>query len=323
MFKIHKIDYKNSFSRFTCFTVTMATRGKKKMVSKDDLRQMMKQHGASKAASKKIDSPLAKYNSIGQLVCIVCNSQVKSELLWSAHLQGRTHKENFIRLRKVQQQQQVGQATTKVPGGILKRKSDETLIPETVQKIKKTSENSHTKGLQLGNYGNSSSESEEEATSAPKPSTSSALPSDFFDNNISVDKKRSEITTEPKVPQAMSEQLPEGFFDDPKEDAKVRQIEYKDKMDEEWELFQRSMKEETTVSEQIREEDEAQATVERNIDEIDEQIHRWSKVNQLQEKKEKLKQNPTETEVNVPSDSEADDDDFDEFLNWRAKNAWK
>ena len=33
------------------------------------------------------------YNSLGQLVCVVCSCQVKSELLWNAHLQGRTHKE--------------------------------------------------------------------------------------------------------------------------------------------------------------------------------------------------------------------------------------
>ena len=41
--------------------------------------------------------------------------------------------------------------------------------------------------------------------------------------------------------------LPEGFFDDPKMDAKVRHVEYKDPMTEEWERFQKSIAKETDV----------------------------------------------------------------------------
>ena len=41
--------------------------------------------------------------------------------------------------------------------------------------------------------------------------------------------------------------LPEGFFDDPKMDAKARKVEYKDPMTEEWEKFQKSIAKETDV----------------------------------------------------------------------------
>ena len=41
--------------------------------------------------------------------------------------------------------------------------------------------------------------------------------------------------------------LPEGFFDDPKMDAKARNVEYKDPMTEEWEKFQKSIAKETDV----------------------------------------------------------------------------
>ena len=42
--------------------------------------------------------------------------------------------------------------------------------------------------------------------------------------------------------------LPEGFFDDPKMDAKARKVEYKDPMTEEWERFQKSIQKEDDVS---------------------------------------------------------------------------
>ena len=41
--------------------------------------------------------------------------------------------------------------------------------------------------------------------------------------------------------------LPEGFFDDPKMDARARNVEYKDPMTEEWEKFQKSIAKETDV----------------------------------------------------------------------------
>lgn len=40
----------------------------------------------------------------------------------------------------------------------------------------------------------------------------------------------------------MADKLPEGFFDDPILDAKVRKVEYVDKEEEEWNAFQKAMK---------------------------------------------------------------------------------
>ena len=42
--------------------------------------------------------------------------------------------------------------------------------------------------------------------------------------------------------------LPEGFFDDPKLDAKARKVEYKDPMTEEWDKFQKTIQKEDDVS---------------------------------------------------------------------------
>lgn len=93
-------------------------------------------------------------------------------------------------------------------------------------------------------------------------------------------------------------ELPKGFFDDPMLDAKVRgfnkyiyliiktmyfmfqQIrkeEYVSSIDEEFLKFQKEMKEENMLSEQIMADNEDEATYGRQVEEIDEQIKHWSK----------------------------------------------
>lgn len=76
---------------------------------------------------------------------------------------------------------------------------------------------------------------------------------------------------------AGDETLPEGFFDDPVKDAKARNLDYKDPIEEEWEKFQKEIKAASNFSNAIIAEDQEEATTERQIDEIDEQIRNWSR----------------------------------------------
>ena len=55
-------------------------------MDKEHLKKLMKEE-----KQKKIDSPLAKYNSTGQLSCIICNQIIKSELFWNAHINNKIH----------------------------------------------------------------------------------------------------------------------------------------------------------------------------------------------------------------------------------------
>ena len=114
----------------------MAQQAKSKAVSKDDLRRLMKA-SSTKPKDVKLDSPLAKYNSLRQLTCIVCGTQVKSERLWNPHLLGRSHKDNVEKLKLKQQKQREAAAvaatrTSLAPPtrGILKRKESE--VPAAV-----------------------------------------------------------------------------------------------------------------------------------------------------------------------------------------------
>lgn len=54
-------------------------------------------------------------------------------------------------------------------------------------------------------------------------------------------------------------------------------MEYKDPVEEEWERFQREIKEADSKSAAIIAEDQEEATTERQLDEIDEQMKNWSR----------------------------------------------
>eukprot|EP00122_Pirum_gemmata_P018804 Pgem_evm1s17616 len=59
--------------------------------------------GAATKIKTSIQSPYAKFDSAGQLHCMLCRMTVKSEASWTIHLRGKTHKEN-IEKKKNQKQ---------------------------------------------------------------------------------------------------------------------------------------------------------------------------------------------------------------------------
>lgn len=134
-----------------------------------------------------------------------------------------------------------------------------------------------------------------------------------------------------EVDESRNELLPEGFFDDPVKDAKIRNLEYKDPHEEEWERFQKEIKEESTVSNAIIAEEQEEATTERQIEEIDEQILKWSRVLDLEKKKEnicakvkqKAKMRMDDSSESESNDSDDDKTDIDDLLDWRAKRLEK
>ena len=82
---------------------------------------------------------------------------------------------------------------------------------------------------------------------------------------------------EEEAPEEDPNALPEGFFDDPKQDAKARNIEYKDPKDEEWEKFQKEINLELDTAQEIVSEEQQESTIERQIEEVDDQLRAWNK----------------------------------------------
>ncbi|XP_050423034.1 zinc finger protein 830 [Adelges cooleyi] len=279
---------------------------KKKQISQNELRLLMlKQKLQTQRVKKKIDSPLAKYSNNGQLSCVVCKLNIKDDSLWSDHIKSKVHKENITKRKPESSKvtERLGE-----PIKSLKRTFPVQETPTPPKKIKGILKNA-------------------------KPKQDSNIPSDFFESPT----KKTLKIVEPNVEKMEEEtvdndelnidkgELPKGFFDDPMLDAKIRKEEYVSSIDEEFIKFQKEMKEENLLSEQIMADNEDETTYGRQVEEIDEQIKHWSKVIELEKKRDQIAQvteNMDNIEINNDSieEEESDDSDFDEFIDWRSKS---
>lgn len=289
--------------------------GKKKIAQNDLRRIMIEQKRKISENVKRIDSPLAKYNDSGQLLCTVCESVVRSEAIWKVHISSKKHRENFASAKR-RREDAVNFVRPSVPPLKRPAQTEVTVPPKKLKGILKNAPEPKVPEdfFDLGNC----------AATQEINSNEDALMEDGEDADDD-DSEPSPETTK-TVASSQEDVLPEGFFDDPLLDAKARNVEYKDPIEEEWEKFQKEMKEETTVSAQIIAEDQEEATAERQIDEIDEQMRNWSRVLDLEIKKEAVvkavsnRNNAADDDLEASS---ADEAEFDEYLDWRAKKSYK
>nr|DBA24678.1 TPA: hypothetical protein GDO54_012305 [Pyxicephalus adspersus] len=216
---------------------------------------------------------------------------------------------------------------------------------------KPTTANVTSLRLLAGDYDDDDDDKEETSSAAPSssiqksteiplppPATDDGLPPDFFDNKTPVVSHsgsilKADIQEKPvERKENTAEALPEGFFDDPEVDAKasVRKVDApKDHMAKEWEEFQKEIRQVNTVSEAIVAGEDEEGRLDRQIEEIDEQIECYRRIEHLRNRKDDL--NETLKEVMKSKASKAKDDaesDEDEMLplmfgqNWREKEAF-
>ncbi|XP_030060659.1 zinc finger protein 830 isoform X2 [Microcaecilia unicolor] len=338
--------------------------GGKKVVKQEELRRLMR---VEKRRSKKhVESPYAKYNSLGHLSCALCNTPIKNELLWTTHILGKQHKEKVAELKGVKQpapgpsfitssSQAVKRKVLDAEGQEIKKvkvSDDSTLTPVSGLPTDKAGETSQRvlPSKNLGpsilarDYDNDDKEEEEEeagTTDAPSPAhtTDNTLPPGFVDiktpsappvsHSGSILKAEiQEKTVERK--ENTAEALPEGFFDDPEVDAKVRKVDApKDQMDKEWDEFQKEMRQVNTVSEAIVAEEDEEGRIDRQIDEIDEQMECYRRVEMLHDRQDMLKNTLMEakkSKVSQEQDEQIGSDDEEELQvllsqDWRVKGA--
>ncbi|XP_075777743.1 zinc finger protein 830 [Pelodiscus sinensis] len=139
-------------------------------------------------------------------------------------------------------------------------------------------------------------------TEIPHPAqetVANALPADFFDNKttaapiVSHSGSIQKAEVQEKVVERKentAEALPEGFFDDPEVDARVRKVDApKDQMDKEWDEFQKAMRQVNTISEAIVAEEDEEGRLDRQIGEIDEQIECYRRVELLRNRQDVMK----------------------------------
>lgn len=198
-------------------------------------------------------------------MCILCKSIVRSEDVWKVHINAKQHKENIILAKKLKEKTHNFTVPAKRPAP----PTPEIVSAVPTKKIKSILKNSSTINHKNGNG----------------KGQKSKVPADFFDTKTNSSIKKDLINIKKSENESMEvdsvvngdEIVPEGFFDDPIQDAKVRNLEYKDPVEEEWDKFQKEIREEKTVSNTIIAEDQEESTTERQIDEIDEQIRNWTR----------------------------------------------
>lgn len=78
---------------------------------------------------QKVDHPLAKYNSKGDLYCLLCNNLIKNANVWKIHLSSKTHKENMILFK-------AGKSRTNDSSGIKRAASKVEAPPRSLKKAK-------------------------------------------------------------------------------------------------------------------------------------------------------------------------------------------
>ncbi|XP_054237642.1 zinc finger protein 830 [Indicator indicator] len=350
----------------------------RKQVRQEELRRLMREKQRQNAGKKRIDSPFAKYNSLGHLSCTLCSVPVKSDLLWQTHVLGKQHRERVAELKGTKQTATGSSAGTS--SHPVKRKTVDTENTE-LKRVKGTDEKPHTStsglpadffeemeqggsneqvskhpgpSLLSGNYDDDDDDEEEEQdqsnkssvthkTELPSPtqeSITNSLPADFFDSKttaapiVSHSGSIQKAEIQEKIierKENTAEALPEGFFDDPEVDAKVRKVDApKDQMDKEWDEFQKAMRQVNTISEAIVAEDDEEGRLDRQIEEIDEQIECYRRVELLRNRqdlmKEKLKEamrlRATQEKEDEAIGSE-DEEELQDLLSqdWRVKGA--
>lgn len=333
---------------------------------------------------KRIESPFAKYNRLGQLSCALCNTPVKSELLWQTHVLGKQHRERVAELKGAKGATQGPSAGTapqptkrkttdvesqdakKAKASVDQVQPSTSALSANFEKSGKEATRAASSKTGLGllpDYEEEEEEEEEEelgggeerrdsskhlpdaqgrehSLASPRETTSNVLPNDPFNTNPpkaplvphsgSIEKAEiHEKVVERR--ENTAEALPEGFFDDPEVDAKVRKVDApKDQMDKEWDEFQKAMRQVNTISEAIVAEEDEEGRLDRQIGEIDEQIECYRRVEKLRNRqdeiKNKLKEVLTIKELQKKEEENVDSDDEGELQDllsqdWRVKGA--
>ncbi|KAA0718443.1 Zinc finger protein 830 [Triplophysa tibetana] len=322
----------------------------KKVVNQEELRRLMRAKTTSAERQKRVDSPYAKYNSAGQLSCALCNAPIKSALLWQTHVLGKQHRDKAA---EVKSRDQTAQTSTSSSAAALKRKAKPELATAPAKQAKHhntagaasghqvSSNQSAGLGILAGNYDDGEGDMDTSRTNPAKDAAAN-LPADFFDSSGggvpasgpghsgSVSKASDDEETVQERKDKATEALPEGFFDDPVRDAKVRNVDTpKDQMDKEWEEFQKEMRQVNSASDAIVAEDDEEGRLERQIDEIDEQIQCYRRVELLRAKQEVVKEalvKKRKDQRNQTQSSASDEEDEEELMHvltqdWRAKGA--
>jgi zinc finger protein 830 len=258
------------------------------MADPQQLRQLMKEKEREKReGAKKIESPLARYNNLGQLVCKVCSLVLKSDALWQPHCASKKHRENLEALRdaKQQQQQQHQSAATS-------RAATVAPVVDTVEEAVKPAEklpsgffddarkqkaSEASLGQKAGGAADIDAGPEPETDANGVPTSSASLEAEF----AKFQKQLAAVEAPPMIPPPQ----PQTAEEEPEED----------------------------IEEEVKHLQEAQRTVRSRFEELKRKALE-EKAEALQTKRARQEEKPRSSE-----EPDAEEDSGDDLLDWRTK----
>ena len=218
-------------------------------------------------STKKIVSNLAEYKN-GQLTCILCKVPVKNELYWTGHVNGRVHRNNIQSLKRKAQPEKSSDTPTevkkiRVDDGV-KGAAKPPPVPQDIEERiifkPKVSPAQIAAKSPVENH--------------PGLTTTAVMSEDGGDGRTEAGDIRNNVNDKKAGSKA---DLPEGFFDDPKLDAKVRGVEFVNPEEAEWQKFMKEIASEEIQSDNIQVYDEEESRKERELDEIEDMMMHWQK----------------------------------------------
>ncbi|OZC11696.1 hypothetical protein X798_01559 [Onchocerca flexuosa] len=239
--------------------------------------------------AEKVPSAITRTLENGFLLCIICNTQVKSKL-WIAHSNGRKHRENVAKFKNSHLT-----AARTINSTSTKRNPEESITSLSTLPLKKLKD-----------------DVKESTSSESTPWEKDSL-SKTAESNTKYSQKKNVI-----------EGVPEGFFEDKKLNSRVIDtIEKQANIEQQYIDFMREL-DEAKEEEQHREEDEEHVVaIEHDIAFIDEQIDQWKRVNRLELRRDELynvvaEKNERHKEPIMMGQISDDDSDVD-LTGWRNK----
>lgn len=238
--------------------------------------QPPKSNGANEDTAQ--NSPFSKVTSSGKIVCIICPGvTIKS---WKIHQLSAEHKRNIkahhrtsqatsVALSGKQPEQSKAPRVEKEPPAVaLPKEPPRSILKNPLAKtaqpdIKKLEQARHqdakevdvksieSSGQSVAN-GNASASSVNTGLVSPSLKRRAPTGSDIDAPEAKQEKLEASSQDQTGAGAGAASALPEGFFDDPRLDAKARNLEYRDPQDIEWDRYQKALREEETKSEQVR-----------------------------------------------------------------------
>ncbi|KAL3687493.1 hypothetical protein R1sor_013802 [Riccia sorocarpa] len=276
---------------------------------------------AAQKRGKKIDSPLVRYNDLGQPVCKVCNIAIKAETLWPAHVASRQHKAAVDELKAKAAAQSAPKAPEPPQPSVAVTRPSSSL-PEDFFDSPQPKRANQGAGTQPSKPPKS--------VKVPETKATGQTVANGIKNEVrpAQDQKRDEQSVK-QVSAPGKGSLPEGFFDSVDADHRARGLE-PPKLDikDEYKEFRKLIKEDMVGADVRLEEEEAEAAEEREERELLEQRTLLERIDMIkQRKQERLaaaqrenKREEAKVEESSGDSSDESEEEEDTFLmDWRAK----